>query len=389
MGARCCARQAGNLVGAQCKAASHALGNVVLTDFGRVPCAVVHSVHSREAMIIGRSPAIQRALALAERYAPTRLPVLLVGATGTGKELFAQHIHRLSGRRGPLVDVNCCALPRDMVESLLFGHKRGAFTGAVESTVGYVELSDGGTLFLDELESLAFEAQGKLLRVLETGDVERLGVGVKRHVDLRVISAVQDDISGAVAGGRFRRDLFQRVAGVVIELAPLTARPEDVVPLAEYFAGLQGRRLEPGAELVLLDYSWPGNVRELQLVLERAGQLADNGTLPASVMAEAIALGIPGREQINGRPAPVDDARREFLRMCEALRWDNARITRHLGITRMTLYRRLRAAGVSLREAKKYHVVSNWSDTVGYNPGRSAGRSELSPWHSTATHGDS
>src|SRR5439155_7048552 len=175
------------------------------------------------------------------------------------------------------------------------------------------------TLFLDALESLAFEAQGKLLRVLETGEVESLGVGVKRHVDLRVISAVQDDISGAVAGGRFRRDLFQRVAGVVIELAPLTARPEDVVPLAEYFAGLQGRRLEPGAERVLLDYAWPGNVRELQLVIERAGQLVENGRLPRSVIAEAIALGIPERQQAGWRPAAVDDAKREFLGICRAL----------------------------------------------------------------------
>ena len=182
-------------------------------------------------MIIGESPAIRRALALAERYARSRLPILLVGPTGTGKELFAHHIHERSGQPGPLVEVNCCALPRDMVESLLFGHRRGAFTGAIESTVGYVERSDGGTLFLDELESLAFEAQGKLLRVLETGDVERLGIGAKRHVDLRVVSAVQDDISGAVDGGRFRRDLFQRVAGVVIKLPPLSTRPEDVVPL--------------------------------------------------------------------------------------------------------------------------------------------------------------
>ena len=119
-------------------------------------------------MIIGVSPAIRRALALAERYARTRLPILVVGATGTGKEVLAQHIHERSGRPGPLVDVNCCALPRDMVESLLFGHRRGAFTGALESSVGHVERSDGGTLFLDELGSLAAEAQGKLLRTLDT-----------------------------------------------------------------------------------------------------------------------------------------------------------------------------------------------------------------------------
>src|SRR5260370_22977292 len=129
---------------------------------------------------------IRRAVALAERYARTRLAVLLVGATGTGKELFAQHIHERSGRPGLLVDVNCCALPRDMVESLLFGHRRGAFTGAVDSTVGHVERSDGGTLFLDELTSLVPEAQGKLLRVLESGEMQPLGAAAKRPAAVRV-----------------------------------------------------------------------------------------------------------------------------------------------------------------------------------------------------------
>src|SRR5436309_2895868 len=145
-------------------------------------------------MIIGVSPAIRRAVVIAERYARTRLPILLVGATGTGKELFAQHIHERSGRPGPLVDVNCCALPRDMVESLLFGHRRGAFTGAVESTAGHIERSDGGTLFLDELMSLAPEAQGKLLRVLESGEMQPLGAAKKIRVDLRLVGAAQEDI---------------------------------------------------------------------------------------------------------------------------------------------------------------------------------------------------
>src|SRR3989442_15870572 len=131
-------------------------------------------------MIVGVSPAIRRGLVAAERYARTRLPILLVGATGTGKELFAEHIHERSGRPGPLVDVNCCALPRDMVESLLFGHRRGAFTGAVDSTVGYVERGNGGPPFLDELTGLVPEAQGKLLRVLETGELQPPGAAGNR-----------------------------------------------------------------------------------------------------------------------------------------------------------------------------------------------------------------
>src|SRR5947207_13270082 len=155
-------------------------------------------------MIVGRSPCIRRALVLAERYARTRLPILVVGATGTGKELLAEYIHERSGRPGPLVDVNCCALPRDMVESLLFGHRRGAFTGAVEASVGHIERSDRGTPFLDELTSLAPEAQGKLLRVRGLGEVRACGCAVKRRVHLRLICAVQDDIWTALGRGPFR-----------------------------------------------------------------------------------------------------------------------------------------------------------------------------------------
>ncbi len=233
-------------------------------------------------MIVGCSPAIRRARYLAERYARTQLSVLLVGPTGTGKELFAQHIHRLSGRKGPLIDVNCCALPCEMVDSLLFGHTRGAFTGAIASTIGHVERSHGGTLFLDEIESLPLAAQGKLLRVLETRDVQPLGAAAKQPVDFRVIGAAQDGIKAELNSGTFRRDLYQRLAGIVIELPPLAARLEDVLLLAEHFAALQGRPLEPGARTVLLNHAWPGNARELRLAIERAGQLVADGTLPGA-----------------------------------------------------------------------------------------------------------
>jgi len=304
-------------------------------------------------MIVGVSPAIRRAIALAERYARTRLAVLIVGATGTGKELLAQHIHERSGRPGLLVDVNCCALPRDMVESLLFGHRRGAFTGAVDSTIGHLERSDGGTIFLDEVTSLAVEAQGKLLRTLETGEVQPLGAAAKRRLDLRVIAAAQDDIQPAVQTGRFRRDLFQRLAGVVIELPPLKARPEDVLPLASHFAALQGRRLEPGVERVLLNYTWPGNIRELRLTIERAAELVDNGTLPPGALAEAIILG--GVAIADATQA--SEERAAFARLCESHEWQGGEIARALGISRTTLHRRLRELGLSLRQAKKYHFV--------------------------------
>jgi len=308
-------------------------------------------------MIVGVSPAIRRALALAERYARTRLPIVLVGATGTGKEELAQHIHERSGRPGTLVDVNCCALPRDMVESLLFGHRRGAFTGALESTVGHVERADGGTLFLDELTSLAPEAQGKLLRVIETGEVQPLGTGAKRRVDFRLVSAVQDEVGIALETGRFRRDLFERVAGAIIELPPLSARCEDVLPLAEHFAALGGRRLEAGVEGVLLCHSWPGNARELRMVIERAGALAEDGVLSPSTIAEAIAQGRVREPRV----AIPSDALGTLLRTCQAHGWHGGRICRTLGISRTTLYMRLREAGVSLRQVQKEQVVRDCS----------------------------
>jgi len=304
-------------------------------------------------VIVGVSPAIRRALVLAERYARTPLPVLLVGATGTGKELFAEHIHERSGRPGLLVDVNCGALPREMVESLLFGHRRGAFTGAVDSKVGHVERSDGGTLFLDELESLAPDAQAKVLRVLETGHVQPLGAPTKQRVDLRVIGAVQDGIGEALASGRFRRDLFQRVAGVVIDLPPLVARLEDVVPLARHFASLRDQELEPDAARALLNYTWPGNVRELRLTIERAGHLEANGAISVGAVMEAIELGSVAPPQVSGNL----DERTRLFRTCQAYRWNSAAIAKALGVSRTTLHRRLRELGISLRHAKKYDLA--------------------------------
>jgi len=256
-----------------------------------------------------------------------------------------------------LVDVNCCALPREMVESLLFGHRRGAFTGAVESTVGYVERSDGGTLFLDELAGLELPAQGKLLRVLETGHVERLGAGAKRPVDLRVVGAAQDTMARALAEGRFRQDLFQRLAGVLIELLPLAARPEDVMPLAEHFAAAQGRNLEPGVQEELLSYGWPGNVRELRMTLERAGEFAENGTVSRSAVAEAIKLGqlfqgtLRNGSRLLGRYA---FGREDVLAALSRNEWDAEGAAAELGLGRTTFFKRLKELGLSLRGERKF-----------------------------------
>jgi DNA-binding NtrC family response regulator len=324
-------------------------------------------LYDQPAPIIGTSPAIRRATELVERFAPTALPILLIGATGTGKELFARHIHSASKRRGELIDVNCGALPHDIAESLLFGHRRGAFTGAVESVRGHLERADGGTLFLDEVLHLSMSAQVKLLRALETGEVQPLGAGRKQRVDFRMVSAAQEDTPERLDGGTFRHDLFQRLAGVVIDLPVLADRPEDIVPLAEHFAAARGQRLERGTTNVLESHLWPGNVRELRLAIERAGYLVENGTLPAGALCDAIALGMPGgprndRRSSDRRGNGSDRRRRlnprrswdNLMERCEAADWDASRIAESYGIARSTLYEQLKDAGISLRTLRRF-----------------------------------
>lgn len=333
------------------------------------------------APIIGVSPAIKRAIELVERFAPTPLPILLAGATGTGKELFARHIHFGSRRRGELIDVNCGALPQELAESLLFGHRRGAFTGAVDSVIGHLQRADRGTLFLDEVLQLSPAAQVKLLRALETGEVQPLGAGEKRRVDIRVVSAAQEDTTEQLDRGIFRHDLFQRLAGIVIDLPLLAERREDIVPLAEHFAAERSQKLEPGSAQVLHDYTWPGNVRELRLAIERAGCLVDNGALPPSVLREAIELGIAhdrrsDRRHGDRREKRSDRRRKrrprfthaELLMMCEQQRWNAERIATGLGVGRTTMYEELRAAGISLRPARRVESPANPADYPGLRP---------------------
>jgi DNA-binding NtrC family response regulator len=331
------------------------------------------------APIIGSSRAIKNATALVDRFAPTTLPILLIGATGTGKDLFARHIHRHSGRRGPLVDVNCGAVPQEIAESLLFGHRRGAFTGAIESVDGYLERAHNGTLFLDEVLHLSLAAQVKLLRVLETGEVQRLGDGRKARVNFRVVSAAQEDAPERLDRGLFRNDLFQRLAGIVIELPLLSDRPEDILPLAEHFAAQRGQVLEPGTAVVMEQYAWPGNIRELRLAIDRAGCLVDNGPLPPAAVRDAIAMGLPPRDRrsdrrIRDRRGNGVDRRRvtasfcsvnELLAHCEASGWNAGRLAETLGIARSTLYERLKTAGISLRALRKSRLSEYHRNSTG------------------------
>ncbi|HEU5155052.1 MAG TPA: sigma 54-interacting transcriptional regulator [Gemmatimonadales bacterium] len=303
--------------------------------------------------IVGTAPALLEALALARTFAASGLHILLVGETGTGKEVFAQAIHRWSGRPGRMVDVNCGALPRDLVEGELFGHTRGAFTGAVADRAGLLRAAAGGTLFLDEVTSLPFEAQVKLLRVLETGEVRRLGETTARSVSIQTVAAAQPDIRKRLEEGSLRRDLYQRLAGVVIHLPRLDDRREDILPLARSFAEGRGRIVGREAEEILLSQPWPGNVRELKLAIERASLLSSGVVLGREVIASAIALGSsplfhPETRNPAG-PVPEDSLRR----LCRASGWRAERIASTLGVSRATLFRLLRASGVSLRRGRR------------------------------------
>lgn len=237
--------------------------------------------------IIGTSAAVKKILQQVELVAPTDASVLITGESGTGKELIARAIHDASRRRErPLIRVNCAAIPRELFESEFFGHTRGAFTGALRDRVGRFELADGGTLFLDEVGEIPPELQGKLLRVLQEGQFERVGEERTRNVDVRIVAATNRDLGAEVDRGRFRQDLYFRLNVFPIETPPLRSRPEDIPLLARHFLRDAARKLntaEPtlteGNVRSLVAYRWPGNVRELQNVIERAAILATNGRI--------------------------------------------------------------------------------------------------------------
>ncbi|HKV43583.1 MAG TPA: sigma 54-interacting transcriptional regulator [bacterium] len=296
-------------------------------------------------MILGESAGIRRALDLARRFAVSRVPVLLVGPRGSGKELLARFIHEQSGRTGEFVDVNCGALPEALAESLLFGHEPGAFTGALKAHIGLVQESHGGTLFLDEFGDLSPDCQIKVLRAFECAEIRPVGARSKRQVDLRIVAAAQGNSEGPSVGEVLRRDLLDRVAVGIVTLPSLRDRDRDVVILATQFAKEEGRELEPGVEGVLRNYPWPGNVRELRAVIARAGCLVDNGTLPPWAVAEAIAMS----GHVGGSVHVLPSSPAEWEALGTRERWVASRMAKALGVGRTSLFRLLKAQGVSLR----------------------------------------
>ncbi len=233
--------------------------------------------------MMGDGPGLEQTYRLARLVAPRQTTVLITGETGTGKELVARGIHQISLRaKNAFVVVNCAAIPEQLLEAELFGHARGAFTGAVQSRLGRIHAAQGGTLFLDEVGELPLGMQAKLLRFLQDGEVQRLGSPDVFRVDVRVISATNINLQRSVQEKLFRQDLYYRLAVFPLELPPLRQRNEDIVPLAEHFldtlaeqSGVPAKILSPSAAAVLRQYGWPGNVRELQHAIERAFILAE------------------------------------------------------------------------------------------------------------------
>lgn len=325
----------------------------------------LHEALGHSDPLVGTSPAMEEVRALISRIAPTDARVLITGESGTGKELVASAIHRQSARAAkPFVCVNSAAIPRDLVESEMFGHERGAFTGASERRLGRFELADGGTLFLDEVGDLSGDAQAKLLRVLETGVIERLGGEKPVAVNVRVLAATNKDLARAVQQGQFREDLLFRLNVIPLHIPPLRERPEDVPPLVRHFARRQAARLsrpieiDAGAMPLLAAYPWPGNVRELANIVERLAILAAGPAISADDVARVLPGGGDGaRPRLSAGEDAVwtDIALAEALdqyertliaRALSAARGNVADAARKLSTDRANLYRRMRRLGI-------------------------------------------
>ena len=312
------------------------------------------SYERRFEQVIGNSPALEAVLEQVERVAPTGSTVLIEGETGTGKELIAHAIHNISTRCGrPFVRLNCAAIPLDLLESELFGHEIGAFTGAIAQKIGRFELADKGTLFLDEVGDIPPALQPKLLRVLQEQQFERLGSGRTHQVDVRLVAATNRDLAEMVNRGQFRSDLYYRLNVFPVQLPPLRARSEDIPVLVKHFVELFGRRMGRTIEHVpaetmsaLCSYPWPGNIRELQNLVERAVILSKNGVLPNPLPATGSQpVLVPG-----SATTLRESERCLILQTLEEVRWviggPKGAATK-LGLKRTTLIHKMQKLGIS------------------------------------------
>jgi DNA-binding NtrC family response regulator len=303
--------------------------------------------------LVGSSPAMQRVLQLIGRVAQTDATVLIRGASGTGKELVARALHFNSPRRDqPLVTINCAALQETLLESELFGHEKGAFTGATQAKPGLVEVAEGGTLFIDEVAEMAPGLQAKLLRVLENGQFRRVGSTQERHADVRVVAATNRPLEQERQAGRFREDLYYRLNVVAIELPPLRARRQDIPELVEHFlstrqVGPVRYQIHPEALAALVGHDWPGNVRELANVLERAQILAEEQLITLDDLPESLTENAPAAGPSGGDPRHLREVERRHVReVLQQEKGNKVHAARALGVSRRALYRLIAKYGL-------------------------------------------
>jgi formate hydrogenlyase transcriptional activator len=313
--------------------------------------------------IIGNSPALESVLEQVERVAPTGSTVLIQGETGTGKELIAHAIHNVSPRCArAFIKLNCAAIPLDLLESELFGHERGAFTGAITQKIGRFEMAHQGTLFLDEVGDIPAALQPKLLRVLQEHEFERLGSGRTHHVDVRLVAATNRDLAAMVAQGEFRSDLYYRLNVFPILLPPLRSRREDIPALVERFVDVFSRRMRKQIDYVCPDtmaafqsYPWPGNVRELENMIERAVILANDGVLPNPLPASELPTTARAMPVMPAKVNPHvpktlrDSERALILATLDATGWvigGSKGAAIQLGLKRTTLIDRMKKFGI-------------------------------------------
>ena len=326
-----------------------------LLERGRTDsAAVAHAIP-----LVGASSVIDEVQEFVHAVAPTDDTVLVFGETGTGKEVVARQIHAQSDRAArPFVAMNAACVPRELFESELFGHKRGAFTGAQNDRIGLFREADGGTLFIDELAELPLESQAKLLRAIDTKTIRPVGESGEAEVDVRIVAATNRDLWAETQAGRFREDLYFRLQVFPVLIRPLRERPEDIDPLATHLLARLGKHdlsLDPEALLALQEYDWPGNVRELLNVLRRASLFAISDTLEADLIRRMVAASIFGNTSESTHPpgpgqsgrASLADVERDHIE--QVLREMDGNITRaaaSLGIDRRTLQRKLRSYGI-------------------------------------------
>jgi len=310
-----------------------------------------------ESRMIGASKPFLRAVEEASLAARSDARVLLIGESGTGKELLAAHVHANSPFcKGPFVKVNCAAIPNDLLESELFGHEKGAFTGAATMRRGKFELADGGTLFLDEVGDLHAASQAKLLRVLQEGEFHRVGGEQLLHVNVRVVSATNRDLSQMVAQQKFREDLFYRLAVVPVRVPALRERLPDIEPMANYFLAefctrnnFRPKKIDPGVFAIFHAYRWPGNARELRNVVERMAILSPGDVLTSEATPIEMRM-----TQESPAPSSLEQIRHNverdhIQRALEEARWNVSGAARALGIERTNLHKRIRALGLARR----------------------------------------